>query len=301
MRNETPDDGPLLGIAVTTYSRLPWLRRCVGAIADMTLAPHHLVVADDGSEDGSVEWCHREGVRVITGRNRGVAHNKNRGLLALEALGCDPIFIIEDDLRPGVPGWEREWLAATTRWHHVAFANKGIVGTAISGRGTAADPWASSRTTAQLLTISTTVLALVGYFDPRFEGWGHEHADWTIRIKRSGYGYKDVILPDGRPFPAQLFLNHGLISEPAPSWRDLEQSERNRAVGTSIQREPVFRVPWRSRDERAEILGEVRAGGVDAEDLADRLEQRARLNGEPRSVPQLAVESPNSRTRSFGG
>jgi Glycosyl transferase family 2 len=277
MPNGTPAAGPLLGIAVTTYSRLRWLRLCVEGIAGKTLTPHHLVVADDGSEDGTVEWCRQAGVRVVTGPNRGVAHNKNRGLLALEALGCDPIFIIEDDLRPGLAGWEREWTAATARWHHVAFANKGIVGTAIRGQGTAADPWASSRTTAQLLTISASALALVGYFDPRFEGWGHEHADWTTRIKRAGYGYRDVTLPDGRPFPAQLFLNHGLISEPAPSWRDDAQSERNRAVGTSIQREPVFRVPWRTTQECAEILGEVRASGVDPDDLAERLEQRARL------------------------
>jgi glycosyltransferase involved in cell wall biosynthesis len=274
MQNGAPTDRPLLGIVVTTYSRLPWLRMCVEGIASMTLAPHRLVVADDGSADGTVEWCHREGVQVITGRNRGVAHNKNRGLLALEALGCDPIFVIEDDLRPGVPGWEREWIAATARWHHVAFANKGIARTALGGQGTAADPWVSSRTTAQLLTISATALALVGYFDPRFEGWGHEHADWTIRIKRAGYGYRDVTLPDGRPFPAQFFLNHGLISEPAPSWRDEAQSERNRAVGTSIQREPVFRAPWRNPEERAEILGEVRASGMDADDLADRLDER---------------------------
>jgi glycosyltransferase involved in cell wall biosynthesis len=278
MPNGTPADGPQLGIAVTTYSRLPRLRNCVEDIANMTLAPHRLVIADDGSEDGTAEWCRREGMQVVTGPNRGVAHNKNRGLLALEALGCDPIFVIEDDVRPGLVGWEREWMAATARWHHTAFANKGIVRTALGGQGTAADPWVSSRTTAQLLTISAAVLALVGYFDPRFEGWGHEHADWTTRIKRAGYGYRDVKLPDGRPFPAQLFLNHGLISEPAPSWRDEAQSERNRAVGASIQREPVFRVPWRTEEERAEILAEVRAGGVDASDLANQLEQRARTD-----------------------
>jgi glycosyltransferase involved in cell wall biosynthesis len=266
-------DRPQLGIAVTTYSRLRWLRKCVENITNLTNADHHLVIADDGSDDGTVEWCRDRGIRVVTGRNRGVAHNKNRGLLVLEALGCDPIFIFEDDLRPDLRGWESEWIAATELWHHVAFGHKGIVRTAVAGTGTAADPWVSPRTTAQLLTISATTLRTVGYFDPRFEGWGHEHADWTSRIKLAGYGSRKITLPAGNQFRAQLFLNHGMISDPAPSWRDREQARRNQKVGAA-QGEPIFRVPWRTNGERTEILEEVSRGGVDADGLAARLDER---------------------------
>lgn len=266
-------DTPRLGIAVTTYSRLRWLRMCVENITRLTDTAHHLVVADDGSDDGSVSWCRDNGIRVVTGRNRGVAHNKNRGLLVLEALGCDPIFIIEDDLRPGLHGWEREWIAATELWHHVAFGLKGIGRTAVAGTGTAADPWVNPRVQAMMLTISATALRTVGYFDPRFEGWGHEHAEWTSRIKQAGYGYKEITLPTGKPFQAQLYLDHGMISDPAPSWRNEEQSTRNREVGNMIQGEPVFRAPWRTRDERREILDEIRTSGVDAGDLAIQLDR----------------------------
>lgn len=269
-----------LGIVIVTYSRPRWLRLCVDSIATLTDAPHHLVVADDGSDDDTVEWCRDRQVRVVTGRNRGVAHNKNRGLLALEALGCDPILIFEDDLRPGLRGWEREWVAATARWHHVAFGHKGIVQTAVAGDGTAADPWVSTRTTAQLLTISATALKEVGYFDPRFEGWGHEHAEWTSRIKQAGYGSREITLPAGNRFQAQLFLNHGMISNPAPSWRDEEQAKRNCDLGTAIQHEPFFRTPWRTKAQRAEILGEIRSSGLEAGALADELDQRAQQGAE---------------------
>ena len=89
-----------LGIVVTTYSRLNWLRACVESILELTVRPFQLVVADDGSDDDTVQWCREQEIGVITGRNRGVAHNKNRGLLALDACGCDPIFVLEDDLVP---------------------------------------------------------------------------------------------------------------------------------------------------------------------------------------------------------
>jgi len=268
-----------LGIAVITYSRLPWLKLCLKGIFELTALPYQLVVADDGSKDDTVRWCRERGVRVVSGNNRGVAHNKNRGLLALEALGCDPIFLIEDDLRPGVRGWESEWVTATKLWHHLAFASD-MSESALAGVGTALDPWASSRTKAMLLTISARALGEVGYFDPRFEGWGHEHAEWTVRIKRAGYGYREVTLPNGRPFRAQLFMNHGMLSDPGPSWGTDEQSDRNREVGTAIQGDPVFRSPWRTERERAEILGEIRASGVDAEGLASELDSRARAGAE---------------------
>jgi hypothetical protein len=115
----------------------------------------------------------------------------------------------------------------------------------------------------------------VGYLDPRFEGWGHEHAEWTSRIKRAGYGYKQIVLPSGEAFRAQLFLNHGLGYNPAPSWRHDVQATRNRDVMAAISGEPVFRAPWRTSIERREILDELHDAGVNAEDLAIRLDKRA--------------------------
>jgi GT2 family glycosyltransferase len=276
-----PENRPPLGIAVTTFQRLPWLSKCVESIVDLTEVDYHLVVADDGSDDGTTAWCRERGIRIITGRNRGVAHNKNRGLLVLEALGCDPILIFEDDLRPGLRGWESEWIAATGLWHHVAFGHKGIVRTAVAGAGTAADPWVSPRTTAQLLTISATVLRMVGYFDPRYEGWGHEHADWTSRIKRAGYGFKTITLPTGNQFQAQLFLNYGMINDPAPSWRNDEQAQLNQEKGPT-HGEPIFRVPWRTYDERSELLEEVHTSGMDLDTLAERLGDRAQQSASRR-------------------
>jgi GT2 family glycosyltransferase len=263
-----------LGLAVVTYRRAERLAPLIEAIARLTSAPYRLVVAEDGGEDGSVEWCRAQSHTVITGPNRGVAHNKNRGLFALAAQGCDPLLLLEDDVLPVERGWEWDWIEGTARWGHLAYHHPKVARHTVSGAGTAADPYVNPAATAQCLSVSAQVLADVGYLDPRFRGWGHEHAEWTTRIKRAGYGFQEIDLPDGRRAKAQLYLDGGLESERAASFRDDAQARRNRELALSMREEPVFRRPWRSAEERREFLAEQAAGGIDGEVLARGLEER---------------------------
>jgi glycosyltransferase involved in cell wall biosynthesis len=263
-----------LGITVSTYRRRDRLELLLEHLERYTATPHELVLADDGSRDGTVEWCRANGLRVITGENRGVAHNKNRGLFALATLGCDPILLIEDDVYPDIHGWERDWVAATRLWHHVAYLHPRIARFTTSGGGTPANPYVNYKATAQLLTISAQALDQVGYFDSRFEGWGHEHGEWTTRINRAGYGFKPIELPDGTRTKAQLYLLGGLVDNEGPRWRDPEQGKRNRELQRRISGEPVFRCPWRSTETRSVFLAEQAEGGFDGERLAGELDTR---------------------------
>jgi GT2 family glycosyltransferase len=267
------DRTPKLGIAVITYRRRDRFELLIDRLQRLTASPHELLVADDGSGDGTLEWAREQGLCVVTGENRGVAYNKNRGLFALSALGCDPILLIEDDAYPDVPGWERDWVEATRRWHHVAYLHPRIAHRTVSGSGTPSDPFVNPKASAVLLTISAEALAQVGYFDSRFEGWGHEHGEWTTRIKRAGYGYKSIVLPDGTKPKAQLYLLGGLVDNEGPRWRDEESGRRNRELYRRIYSEPVYRLPWRSPAERAVFLAEQAEAGVDgAEPLAAALD-----------------------------
>jgi len=261
-----------LGIAVITYRRRDRFEPLMERLARFTQTPHELVVADDGGGDGTVEWCHAQGVRVVTGENRGVARNKNRGLFALASLGCDPILIIEDDVYPDRPGWERDWVQATCRWHHVAYLHPKIAQWTVSGSGTPADPFVNPKASAALLTISAQALAAVGYLDSRFIGWGHAHGEWTTRIKRAGYGFKPIVLPDGTKPKAQLYLIGDLVDNEGARWRDEESGRRNRELYKQIYPEPVFRRPWRSEQERESFLAEQARAGIDGEELAQALD-----------------------------
>jgi len=265
-------EDPALGIAIVTYRRPNRLRRLVEAVATLTATPHRLVIAEDGGGDDAVLWARAEGLTTVTGPNRGVAWNKNRGLFALAALGCDPLVLMEDDVYPAVRGWERDWIDGTRRWGHVAYHDPKIAHRTVSGAGTPEDPYVNPSATAQCLSVSAAVLDDVGYFDSRFTGWGHEHAEWTSRIKGLGHGYKTITLPDGRRPKAQLYLAGGLADDRAPSFRDPEQVRRNLDVAERLNGEPLFRRPWGTAQERHDFLGEQAAAGVDRSELARRLD-----------------------------
>jgi Glycosyl transferase family 2 len=260
-----------VGIAIITHERRSLLERLTASVAELTSGPHELVVADDGSLDGSAKWCRDHGLRVVSGVRRGVAWNKNRALFALAHLGCDPLVLLEDDALPVVRGWERDWIEGTGAWHHVACDPK-VLRHAVSGAGTPADPYISPAATGFCMSVSTEVLELVGYFDSRFRGYGHEHAEWTTRIKRAGYGFSEITLPDGRRFKAQLFLTGGLTLVKAESTCVAAEAHANRELGKQIAGEPVFRRPWRTPEERGSFLAEQASAEIDGRSLAARLD-----------------------------
>jgi GT2 family glycosyltransferase len=261
----------VLGIGIITYRRRSLLEQLVIGVAELTSSPHELVVAEDGSDDGSAEWAREQGLRVVSGPHRGVAWNKNRALFALAQLGCDPLILLEDDALPVVRGWEVDWIEGTRAWHHLACDPK-VDRHAVSGAGTPADPFVSPAATGFCMSISAKVLDLVGYFDSRFVGYGHEHSEWTTRIKRAGYGFQSITLPNGHPFKAQLFLTGGLTLVKVKGTGNKAQALVNREVGRQLAGEPIFRRPWRTPEERASFLAEQAAAGIDGATVAAQLD-----------------------------
>lgn len=268
-----------LGIAVVTYRRADRLRQLLDAIVLLTREPYELVVAEDGGEDGSVEWCRAQGHVVVSGRNRGVAWNKNRGLFALAARGCDPLLLMEDDVRPQVSGWERDWVQGTRRWQHLAYHHAKVARYTVSGEGTPSAPFVNPAATAQCLSVSAEVLEKVGFFDSRFHGWGHEHAEWTTRIKRAGYGFETITLPDGRRPKAQLYIAGGLKSDDGESFREQKQAGRNSELAKHLHGESVYRRPWQSAAERKDFVAEQAAAGIDTPALVAQVERLSALEG----------------------
>lgn len=269
-----------IGIAIVTYNRRDRLVALVEGVRQFTTSPYELVVAEDGGDDDTVAWCRANGVRVVTGPNRGVCWNKNRGLYALAALGCDPMLLLEDDSRPIEKGWEDHWRRASALWGHVSYAHPKIAKTHASGDGSAEAPFVSHKATAQCASISAEALGKLGFFDTRFQGYGVGHAEWTSRAKRLGYGSLPAPLPDGRMAGANLYITGGLVADDAPSFRDNEQVMQNRALLEIIRGEPSYRAPWATQEERAAFLAEIRTAGL------------------PDTVPIHAPEPPKAKTDS---
>ena len=256
-----------IGIAIITFNRIESLKRTVNKILTHTKTSFEMVVAEDGGNDGSREWCRSAGISLVSGDNRGVSWNKNRGLYYLAALNCDPILVIEDDCFPNEDNWEEAWIEGTRLWGHLSVAHPKLSPWNIGGDGSPREPFVNMKATAQCTSISSYLLNIVGYLDTRFVGYGVGHAEWTTRIKSKGFGYRTVELESGVKAKANLYINGILGFEDSISFKDPKSIKKNEDLFSKIKKEPNWnkspRTPWSSDKEAQEFLQELSNSGIE--------------------------------------
>lgn len=244
----------MLGIGIVTYNRRDLLLGTIGRVLCHTRTPFRLVVADDGSTDGTVEAVRDLCIPVVTGANSGVAWNKNRALFALR--GCDPVILLEDDIRPSAPGWESPLVEGARRWGHVNLAGDWVDHAYVSGAGTPDDPILATQTGGPCSAFSAEALAWVGYLDTRFKGYGYEHVEHTLRFMRLGYG--GVRRPlNGEPTLLFMLIRTALEMMPSPSSADPDQAAGNLALCRELFAEPTYRHAWRDDAEMERLRAEI--------------------------------------------
>jgi GT2 family glycosyltransferase len=164
-----------VGIGIITHNRKDVLAETLARLRAHTTSPCALAVADDGSIDGTADLVRSQNITLVTGRNMGIAWNKNRALFLLGAvMQCDAVILLEDDSFPTSDGWDHEWMQAAQRWGHVNLAGAWFSDSFLSGSGTLDDPILSTNVSAQCSGFSRTALLYGGYFDSRFRGYGQE-------------------------------------------------------------------------------------------------------------------------------
>ncbi len=247
-----------VGIGIITYNRVGLLSDTIDRVRALTRTPDAaLVVADDGSTDGTLAMLRDKRIPVVTGVNMGIAWNKNRALFLLSRmLGCETTILLEDDTSPVRAGWETEWINAVRRWGHVNFAGGWMREHFVSGAGSAADPVLSSMVTAQCSAYSADSLTFGGYLDPRFKGYGHEHVEHTRRLIRAGYGGTDAVI-DGQEKVRYYMIDGDLAVAPSKSYFDSEQEQRNLHLARRIMGEQGYRTPWGADTEMRQFRSEI--------------------------------------------
>lgn len=92
---------------IVTFNRRALLERCLTAIRRQTAAPDHILIIDNGSSDGTVQWLEDwipenlpSAKLVALGENLGGAGGFSTGAAAAYDLGAQWIWMMDDDACP---------------------------------------------------------------------------------------------------------------------------------------------------------------------------------------------------------
>jgi glycosyltransferase involved in cell wall biosynthesis len=249
-----------LGIAITTLSRRRHLRRLIDALSRLTLTAYDLIVCDDGSTDSTLAMLATSGVRVVAGRSRGVAWNKNRGLFALMTFSqAEVILLLDDDVMPTEAGWEQPWIDVALRYGHVNLAHPQMASSLVHVGRTPSEPSLSGFVTGACIASSRAALCGVGYMDTRFGRYGLEHVEFSRRFLRAGFGGAVHISGNGTSSSYFMVLSSGMRLVDTISNGSKIEHDKNAPIHEALLSEPIYRHAWRTDCEREIFLAEVRA------------------------------------------
>ena len=246
-----------VGIGIITCNRKDVLLETLARVRAHTSSPCAIAVADDGSSDGTVEAVRAQRITLATGRNMGIAWNKNRALFLLAAVvQCDVVLLLEDDSYPTQDGWEQDWVLASQRWGHANLAGAWFGDSFLSGTGTVDDPILSVDVTAQCSGFSRAALLYGGYFDSRFRGYGQEHVEHTRRLVRLGYGgtHEEI---QGEVRPIYKLLKSPIMVTTPPSFSNQPDRDRNWLMCRELLFDETYRMPWRDDAELIQFREEM--------------------------------------------
>jgi len=205
-----------------SYNKLACTRRCLSALItdSVTDAPWEMVVVDNGSTDGSAEWCdtelvalgHRHGVPVTVLHNPGnigCSHARNRAIAA--AHGTYLVFA-DNDIAPRTRRWMPGLRDALDQVPRAAVAGAKMVypwapypiqcaGVGISRRGHVCfrgrgdminTPRYNRMETVQCLIsacmlVPAELIARYGGFDEAFHPVQFEDFDLVYRLREAGH------------------------------------------------------------------------------------------------------------------
>jgi glycosyltransferase involved in cell wall biosynthesis len=93
-------------IAVKTYNRLHFLQPMFESLMATKTGKCRIIVADDGSTDGTIEWLkEQKGIELILNRRKGVAGQVNSILKYIEKDKYTNLFLCDDDILFEKKGW----------------------------------------------------------------------------------------------------------------------------------------------------------------------------------------------------
>ncbi len=192
-------------IVIPTYNRKPILEKCLKALEQQNFDEgYEVVVVDDGSTDGTVEWLNQSSqvfphVRLLLQNHQGPAAARNLGV---EQAAGDTIVFIDSDLvvTETFLQCHAEALMQGQKalGHDRLFTYGAVINTSNFDHPTAEAYKLTDFSAAYFATGNVMIprqwLLQAGLFDPQFSLYGWEDLELGVRLKN--LGLKIVKVPE---------------------------------------------------------------------------------------------------------
>lgn len=185
-----------LSVVIPTYNRKPILEKCLRSLERQQFSDYEVVVVDDGSTDGTVEWLRSSAaefphVRLFCQNHGGAAGARNHGV---EQANGDTIVFIDSDLVV-TDVFLRSHIEALTQaqkelGHDQVFTYGRVINTANFDDPTS-EPFKVTDFSAAYFATGNVAIARhwlieAGLFDTGFKQYGWEDLELGVRLKNLG-------------------------------------------------------------------------------------------------------------------
>jgi GT2 family glycosyltransferase len=197
--------GELTSVIIPNLNGFPHIIGCLESLRRTSEGPVEVIVVDNGSVDGSLEWLRtqKDVVLLEMGENVGAPAARNRGLEIAEGetiLFCDNDVVFTPHWRSlmmnhmeawpdvGVVGPMSDYVVGIQKVSEPPKENEGL--NVYAGRFTAeyrGQHQYAMRLILFCMLVRRSVIEKIGGFDQDFGQWGFEDDDFTLRATLAGY------------------------------------------------------------------------------------------------------------------
>ena len=255
---------PTTSVMLVTYNRLLLTQRMMASFFQTTTSPYHLIIVDNGSTDGTVEYlqqlqcdvlnlhfyAHCQNIDLqLNAQNKGIAIGRNQGLKLAAKYGDPFLATLDNDVELPM-NWLQQCIAIIednpqfeigVNMESVSYPLKTINGHTFQVK-------AAGNLGTACLVMPRSLHTKIGYFDTSMGNYSHEDANHAVRARMAGYqlGY---LSQNGNHFGSgDLDVGEYREAKTKSSQDNLAKYQENAQityVGSKIHIHPILRITSR--------------------------------------------------------
>lgn len=180
-----------------TYNRIDLTRRMLSNIYQTIDVPYRLIIVDNGSTDGTIEWlqslpsnqilCQSCDIYLV-GENKGIAFGRNMGLKIASQYQDPWLCTLDNDVELPM-GWLRECLEIleVNPTYCLGVNLEGVLYPLVSKNGKTFQHKNAGNLGTACTVFSRNLHSRIGFFTMEYEKYGEEDADFFFRARIVNY------------------------------------------------------------------------------------------------------------------